>query len=120
MNNDLESKLKHALRPVAPSDAFTQPLLARVAASRDSRPQARPTASRITRRAAWWTSAALAASVLAAVGIQHQLQTERERTLGLQARRQVIEALRVTSQKLDLAYQAVRTQSVGGDRDSGV
>jgi hypothetical protein len=42
--------------------------------------------------------------------VQHR-GTLRERQQGLEARREVIEALRVTTQKLDLAYQAVRTQT---------
>jgi hypothetical protein len=58
---------------------------------------------------------------LIAVGISHHLQAQRERALGMQARRQVIEALHVTTQKLDLAYQVVRTQSSAlSDEDPGV
>jgi hypothetical protein len=36
-------------------------------------------------------------------------QAEQERREGLAASRELMEALRVTSQKLDLAYQAVKT-----------
>jgi hypothetical protein len=38
----------------------------------------------------------------------------------LEARRQVIEALRVTSQKLDLAYQAIKSQSSSVNDEQGV
>jgi hypothetical protein len=111
MSEDLESRLRAALRPVAPSDDFAQDLIARVAA--EQRPQStkrgfgwhRPGAP------AWWLSASIAASLLVAVGLQHQLQERRERERGLEARRQVIEALRVTSQKLNLAFVATRSQS---------
>jgi hypothetical protein len=40
------------------------------------------------------------------VGIETERQEQRD---GLAASRQLMEALRVTSQKLDLAYQAVQT-----------
>jgi hypothetical protein len=96
MSGDIESRLRAALRPVEPSDEFTRTLVARVTADR---------------RPAWWLTASVAASLLVAAGIQHHLQGAREREDGLEARRQVIEALRVTSQKLDLAYEAVKSQS---------
>jgi hypothetical protein len=53
----------------------------------------------------------MAASLLIAVGIQHHLQERRETQRGLEARRQVIEALRVTSQKLNLAYEVIKSES---------
>jgi hypothetical protein len=101
MSNDLETRLRAALRPVAPSDDFKRTLMARVG-------------PRIARRgfkpAVWWISASLAASLLIAVGVQRN-QESRERESGLEARREVVEALRVTSQKLNLAYDAVKSQS---------
>jgi hypothetical protein len=45
------------------------------------------------------------------VGIQHHLQERRDTERGLEARRQVIEALRVTSQKLNLAYEVIKSES---------
>jgi hypothetical protein len=54
---------------------------------------------------------ALAASLLAAVMLgrysaeQRELRTERE---GLEASRELMQALRLTSDKLDIAYQAVQ------------
>jgi hypothetical protein len=39
------------------------------------------------------------------------LQERRETQRGLEARRQVIEALRMTSQKLNLAYEVIKSQS---------
>jgi hypothetical protein len=111
MRKSLESKLQDALRPVAPSEEFSRTLLTRATATRLLPSQRVRAASRLPKGLAWWSGASLAASVLVAFGIQHHLQAERERALGMQARREVIEALRVTSQKLDLAYRAVRTQS---------
>jgi hypothetical protein len=39
------------------------------------------------------------------------MQQARERANGLEARRQVVEALRMTSQKLNLAYETVKSES---------
>lgn len=121
MSKNLESKLQDALRPVAPSDEFTRALLKRVTATRDQPAHQKRAGRRLPRAAAWWLVAPVAASVLVAFGVQHRLQAQRERALGVQARRQVIEALHVTSQKLDLAYRAVRTQSSAFvEADTGV
>lgn len=111
MNEKLESRLRAALRPVAPSDEFTRDLIARVAADRRSSSDARSAHGRRPRARGWWLSASMAASLLVAAGIQHQLQERHERERGLEARREVIEALRVTSQKLSLAYEAIKNQS---------
>jgi hypothetical protein len=108
-DEQLESQLRDALRAVAPSEAFTEALLARLASER-SRERGR-VAGRTGRYSGWWLPASLAAAVLVAVGAVQHLEAAHEREMGLEARREVIEALRVTNQKLDLAYQAVRTQS---------
>jgi hypothetical protein len=111
MNEELESQLRAALRPVAPSDEFTRDLIARVAADQRSSSDAPGVQRRHPRARGWWLSASMAASLLVAAGIQHQLQERHERERGLEARREVIEALRVTSQKLNLAYEVIKNQS---------
>lgn len=112
MNEDLESQLRAALRPVAPSKAFEKRLIAHVTGEP---PHAQPKAGRRgwagSHSGTRWLSVAAAACLLLAVGMQHHLQERRERDHGLEARRQVVEALRMTSQKLDLAYEIVRSQS---------
>jgi hypothetical protein len=105
MNQDLEAKMRAALRPVAPSGEFNRKLLAKLAASEPRK------------RSNWWIPASLAASVLMAFGVQHHLQEEREQKDGLEARREVLEALRMTSQKLNLAYEAVKNQSSSLDAE---
>ena len=106
MSKDIESDLRAALRPLAPSDEFTQKLVAQMAAQ--PRPRPAPHAAwGLSTRSTWWLSAGLAASVLLAAGVQIHLQQER----GLEARREVVEALRMTSQKLNLAYETVKSQS---------
>jgi hypothetical protein len=111
MNEDLDSRLRAALRPVAPNDEFTRSVIAQVTADQASRAHAHGARARKPKVSAWWLSATMAASLLIAAGIQHQLHERRETARGLEARREVIEALRVTSQKLDLAYEVIKSQS---------
>jgi hypothetical protein len=110
MSDDLESRLRRALRPVAPGEQFSARLLERVAAA--ERPPAPSSRSTPRRGAAtWWLSAGFAASLLLALGIAHRASESQERRAGLAARRQVFEALSVTNQKLDLAYRTVLSES---------
>src|SRR5258707_868914 len=74
MNEELESRLRAALRPVTPSDEFTRDLIARVAADQRSSSDARSAQGRRPRARRWWLSASMAASLLVAAGVQHQLQ----------------------------------------------
>jgi hypothetical protein len=120
MNDDIESRMRTALRPVPPSADFSQKLLARLMAEKPVLPKTRRF-TRSPRPAAWWFAASLAASVLLAAGVQQHLQQQRLRQSGLEARREVMEALRMTSQKLNLAYEAVKSQSTSlTDEQSGV
>lgn len=108
MSMDIESRLRAALRPVAPSDEFSQRLIVQVV-SHSRGPAAKRWA--LSRRSTWLFSAGLAASLLLAVGVQYQLE-QRARANGLEARRQVVAALRMTSQKLNLAYETVKSESL--------
>jgi hypothetical protein len=110
MSNDIESQLRAALRPVAPREEFSQRLAANVASWGPTAPRARRSGARL-HPLAWWFSASLAASLVLAVGVHQHLQQQRLQQSGLEARREVMEALRVTSQKLNLAYEAVKSES---------
>ncbi|MEP7244837.1 MAG: hypothetical protein ABI885_14315 [Gammaproteobacteria bacterium] len=112
MSEPLEEKLRNALRPVDPGEDFTARMLARVAAEagsdrmRPAMPVVRKPASRFI-----WLPAALAASLVVAVAATyewHAREAKREQA-GIEARNQVMEALRVTSNKLDLAYRIVNS-----------
>jgi hypothetical protein len=103
MSEDLESRLRRALRPVAPSKEL---------GARLSRTQLAVGRTRKPRAPAWWLAAGLAASLIIAVGVQQHVHREQEREQGLEARREVIEALRVTSEKLDLAFEAAKQRGV--------
>lgn len=96
--DDLDAELREALRPVDPSEDFTGRVMARLAAGEPR-----------SLRARWQVAAALAAAVLLGTGVY--VQHQRQNFAGLEARRQVIEALRLTDEKLDLAYQTVKEAS---------
>jgi hypothetical protein len=120
MSKDIESQMRAALRPIAPSDEFSRRLLTRVALQRPSQPKPRRIGAGGLHPLAWWLTASLAASVILAVGVHQHLQQQRLQQSGLEARREVVEALRMTSQKLNLAYEAVKSQSTSlTDEQSG-
>jgi negative regulator of sigma E activity len=111
MSEDLERMLRRALRPVDPGEDFTARVMTQVSAS--------PRALRARPWRAAWIPAALAASALLVVAGVYEWQ-QRQKEAGLAARAQVLEALRVTSQKLDLAYRLINTSSrPASDRDPG-
>jgi hypothetical protein len=119
MSKDIESEMRAALRPVAPSEEFSQMLVANVASQRPAalKPRRVPSGRHPL---VWWFSASLAASVVLAVGVHQHLEQQRLQQSGLEARREVLQALRVTSQKLNLAYEAVKNQSTSlTDEKSG-
>jgi uncharacterized iron-regulated membrane protein len=111
VTEELERRLRRALRPVDPGEDFTARVMAQVSAERGN------LAARSSRVA--WIPAALAASVLLVIAGVYGWQ-QRQKEVGLQARAQVLEALRVTSKKLDLAYRLINTSPRNApDRDSG-
>jgi hypothetical protein len=116
LSDDMESQLRAALRPVAPREQFSVRLLARLTVGKPMAIEARRS-SPARRPLAWWLGASVAASLVLGMGVREHLQERRLQQSGLEARREVLEALRVTSQKLDLAYEAVKNQSTRPDGD---
>jgi hypothetical protein len=100
MSDDLDGRLRRALRPVDPGERFTQSVLSRIANEPEQ------ATSRLPAGRMRWASVALAASIILGVLVAQQWQVRRTRA-GLEARRQLLEALHVTSDKLDIAYRAV-------------
>ena len=114
-NEELERRLRSALRAVDPGEGFAPRVMARIAA--EPAPATRPARARAV---ASWLAFGLAASVVLAVLLAHEWQARRLEQ-GREARRQLIEALRVTDEKLDLAYRAVNTREGGAPPEhSGV
>lgn len=112
--NDVEDQLRRALRAVDPPAGFAE----RVMRALPARPAPAPVVVLATARPAARTSgwrrytapAALAASLLVAVLVGQHIAVEQERQAGLAASRELMQALRVTSQKLDVAYEAVQSK----------
>jgi hypothetical protein len=100
---DFEDDLRQALRPIDPGDQFAERVLQRL-----------PTQQRSgrLRQPIWrWVPAALAASLVVAVLTVQQYRQYREQQAGDAARQQVMQALRMTSEKLDVAYRIVQNQA---------
>jgi hypothetical protein len=104
LNRDVAERLKAALRPVDPGAGFAGGVLARIAAE-----PARAARTPRARAAVSWLPFALAAAVVLGLFLAHERQAQRTQQ-GLEARRQLIEALRVTGEKLELASRAVNAQ----------
>lgn len=115
MSENLDDKLRAALRPVNPDEGFANDVLARIDANEQH------TRKKLTlprRRFRWEIPVALAASVAMTivVGLERRQQQEQ----GLRARQQLIEALQVTSSKLNLVHDIVEERSRAEDaRENG-
>ena len=115
MSDEFENQLRRAMRPVDPPAGFAGRVMRAL-------PQRRVPSNvvplSIVRKpapvSAWRrfsAPAALAASLFVAVISGTHVanrNAEREEQAGLAASRELMQALRVTSQKLDLAYEAVQ------------
>jgi hypothetical protein len=115
MNEDFENQLRRALRPVDPPEGFAERVMRALPEQRLPANVVTLHVARPAPRAGLWrrisTPAALAASLIVAVLGGRHVGIEREREeqrAGLAASRELMQALRVTSQKLDLAYEAVQ------------
>jgi hypothetical protein len=113
MSDDLHDLLRAALRPADPGERFTQQLMSRVA-SAPARSARGPSWRAAVLQRTWM---AIAASAVLALVVGHEWQVRRTQQ-GLEARRQLIQALRVTGQTLDLASRAVK-DSQRRDKSSG-
>jgi hypothetical protein len=110
MNDPFENQLRRALRPVDAPEGFAERLLQDLPQGR--RPVVLALAPKPQpERRRHWMPAALAASLLAAVVLGQQLASYRfereELAAGLAAKQELLQALRVSSQKLDMAFEAV-------------
>jgi len=114
MTENFEDELRRALRPVPAPEGFTERVM-RALPERRTGALTPIAAARPARPPNYWqrlhAPAALAASLLLAVLLGQQMSLrnqQREQAAGLAASQELMQALRVTSQKLDLAYQAVK------------
>ena len=126
MTEELENQLRRALRPVDAPEGFAERLMQRLPPPQNKEPvlvvlprRAQPPSRR------YGVPAALAASLVAAVLLGQQLadhriqsQIAREQAEGLAAKQELLQALRVTSQKLDMAYEAVSNPPTAGEEEN--
>jgi hypothetical protein len=111
MTDELENQLRRALRPVDAPEGFAERLMKRLPERKAPVLVALPRPSQAPRNFA--LPSALAASLVVAVILGQHFSQQRDRELeqaaGLAAKQELMQALRVTSQKLDLAYEAVNS-----------
>jgi hypothetical protein len=126
MTDEFENELRRLMRPVDAPEGLTERIMAalptRVAAATVT-PIDNARATKRPRN--YWMPGALAASLVGAVLLgtfaakkNDQQLALREEAAGLEARRELMEALRVTSQKLDLAYEAVNAPPPAQDEEN--
>jgi hypothetical protein len=128
MTDELENQLRRALRPVDAPQGFAERLMKKLPArpSEVRTPVVVALPVRAKKRRNFALPSALAASLVVAVILGQQLASqydrernqEREIAAGLAAKHELMQALRVTSQKLDLAYEAVNSPSQTGDEEN--
>jgi hypothetical protein len=123
MSENFENELRRALRPVDAPAGFTERVMRALPERRDpvaSHPTPQPMLKRFAIPMAF--AAALVLSVILGqhvAQVQDQRMADEQRAAGLAASRELMQALHVTSQKLDLAYQAVQTPPApAGDEEN--
>jgi hypothetical protein len=125
MNENLpenfEDELRRRLRPVDAPEGFADRLMAALP------PVQRPKVVALEPRAARRSSHpfgmpfAIAASLMVSVFLgvyAANVRMHREEQQGIAASQELMQALRVTSQKLDLAYEAVNNPPTAGDEEN--
>jgi hypothetical protein len=127
MNENFETELRRALRPVDAPAGFTERVMRALPAQREPAPTSAAEDSPAQRRMKRFAipMAFAAALVLSVVLGQHVAEVQKQRiareqeAAGIAASRELMQALHVTSQKLDLAYQAVKTPPpTAGDEEN--
>jgi hypothetical protein len=93
---NLENDLKHALRRQSPAPGLADRVLARI---HEPEPRKRPV---------WWRAAAASVTLAAILG-GYTTHKVIERRRGLEAKEQVLKAMRIASEKVAYAQQEVRT-----------
>src|SRR5258708_23348234 len=116
-----EDNLREALKPKEPSAGFTAKVMARVgqppvSAGREPHSVLPMRRLMVVR---WAAAAALAASLIAAVGLQ-QYQRRQEQIRAERAQKQAILALQITTEKLDhIFHRTSRISAPTPVRDNG-
>ena len=126
MTDDFENELRRLMRPVDAPEGLTERIMAALPPRAAAATVTPIDSARVTKPPRnYWMPGALAASLVGAVLLgtfaakkNDQQLAQREEAAGLEARRELMEALRVTSQKLDLAYEAVNAPKPAQDEEN--
>jgi hypothetical protein len=127
MTDEFENELRRLMRPVEAPEGLTERIMAALPPRATAATVTPIESARVTPRSPrnFWMPGALAASLVGAVLLgtfaakeNDQQLAKREEAAGLEARRELMEALRVTSQKLDLAYDAVNAPKPAHDEEN--
>jgi hypothetical protein len=115
MTEDFENQLRRHLRPVNAPEGFADRVMRALPADVKPTPVSAAPTPRRSRFHQFAMPAALAASLLVAVLLGQQVAEQRAQLAdlraeekGMEASRELMQALRLTSEKLDIAYQAVQ------------
>jgi hypothetical protein len=108
MSDEFEKALQRALRPHAPAESFD----ARVAARLESAAAAPAAVAQLDsrRRRVWrsrWLPAALAAGIIAGIGLRQLRQHSAEADRASAARAQLLQALSIASDNINIVRAAV-------------
>jgi len=123
MSENFENELRRALRPVDAPQGFTERVMRALPEKREPTIVGQEPAQRMMKRFAipMAFAAALVLSVILGqhvAQVQDQRMAEEQRAAGLAASRELMQALHVTSKKLDLAYQAVQAPPPAADEEN--
>jgi hypothetical protein len=115
MSENFEDELRRALRPVDAPTGFTERVMRALPARREPAPVVVQDAPPHRMMKRFGIPMAFAAALVLSVVLGRQVRDAHdvrvaaaEREAGLAASRELMQALQVTSKKLDLAYQAVK------------
>jgi hypothetical protein len=112
MTHDFENELRRRLAPVDAPEGFAERVLRALPADVKPAVITAPPAPRRSWMQKFGMPTALAASLLVAVMLGRYSAQQREQLAelrGREASRELMQALRLTSDKLDIAYQAVQS-----------
>jgi hypothetical protein len=124
MSENFENELRRALRPVEAPPGFTERVMRALPAQREPAISDVVPERRMLKRFAIPMAFAAALVLSVVLGqhvaeVQDQHMAEEREAAGLAASRELLQALHVTSQKLDLAYQAVKNPPTpAGDEEN--
>jgi hypothetical protein len=108
MNDELEQALRRALRPRDPGDDFAARVVSSLESSGAARPSlARPRARRPRAIRARWLPIALAACIIAGIGLVQLRQHALDAARANQARAQLLQALSIASDNINIVRSAV-------------